>query len=226
MAWLVGTTGTERRRPLTRIIEEHKGHYIALFEGGRFDGRFGSRQGGFSGFGGLFRCLGRGHRLPPQQLLVPGGRTTEGFPGPVRDAGPAAQKRLVEFFTAEISNPNTRVGAMVSMSVENYYQQDKRWWLRLHEQGGRFHQDPAHNNAEVFLDANLEATGIGEEKGTPLWRSMTITGCRLSKQSGAARFTLPARSSGNRWEPPSPPLPASRWPRSGPRRPAGNAPGR
>ena len=29
-----------------------------------------------------------------------------------------------------------RVGAVVSMQVRDYYQQGKRWWLRLHEKGG------------------------------------------------------------------------------------------
>ena len=69
-----------------------------------------------------------------------------------------------------------RVGAMVGMNVEDYYQQGKRWWLRLHEKGGRFHQVPAHHNAEAYLDAYLEVAGIWNEKGTPLWRSMTRDG--------------------------------------------------
>ena len=69
-----------------------------------------------------------------------------------------------------------RVGAMVSMNVEDYYRQGKRWWLRLHEKGGKFHQVPAHHNAEAYLDAYLEAAGIGNEKGTPLWRSMRRDG--------------------------------------------------
>ena len=69
-----------------------------------------------------------------------------------------------------------RVGAVVGMNVEDYYQQGKRWWLRLHEKGGRFHQVPAHHNAEEYLDAYLEAAGIGSEKGTLLWRSMTTVG--------------------------------------------------
>ena len=235
----------------------------------------------------------------PPALVVPGGWRIEGLPGPVRDAGPDAQRRLVEFFTAEIRNPNTRqayaqaagrffqwcetrklalgeitpfavatyiegmqerhalptvkqhlsalralfdylvvgqvlpvnpaapvrgpkyvvkhgktpvlspaeartlldsidlsrssgirdrallatmvysfarVGAVISMNVEDYYQQGKRWWLRLHEKGGKFHQVPAHHNAEEYLDAYLEATGIAGEKGTPLWRSMTKGG--------------------------------------------------
>ena len=69
-----------------------------------------------------------------------------------------------------------RVGAVVGMNVEDYYQQGKRWWLRLHEKGGKFHQVPAHHNAEEYLDAYLEAAGIGDDKGTPLWRSMTKGG--------------------------------------------------
>ena len=69
-----------------------------------------------------------------------------------------------------------RVGAMVGMDVEDYYRQGKRWWLRLHEKGGKFHQVPAHHNAEAYLDAYLEVAGIGNEKGTPLWRSMRRDG--------------------------------------------------
>ena len=79
-----------------------------------------------------------------------------------------------------------RVGAMVSMNVEDYYRQGKRWWLRLHEKGGKFHQVPAHHNAEAYLDAYLEAAGIGDEKGTPLWRSITkggaVTPNRMSRR--------------------------------------------
>ena len=235
----------------------------------------------------------------PPALLVPGGWRIEGLPGPIREAGPSAQRRLVEFFTAEIRNPNTRlayagaagrffqwcetrnlalreitpfavatyieemqdrytlptikqhlsairalldylvvgqvlptnpaapvrgpkyvvkhgktpvlsageartlldsidlekpsglrdrallatmvysfarVGAVIGMNVEDYYRQGKRWWLRLHEKGGKFHQVPAHHNAEEYLDAYLEVAGIGNEMGTPLWRSMRRDG--------------------------------------------------
>ena len=64
-----------------------------------------------------------------------------------------------------------RIGAVVGMRVEDYYQNGKRWWLRLHEKGGKFHEVPAHHNAEAYLDAYLEAAGIGEDRKTPLFRS-------------------------------------------------------
>lgn len=50
-----------------------------------------------------------------------------------------------------------RVSAVVGMNVEDYYQQGKRSWIRLHEKGGKFHEVPAHHNAETYLDAYLAA---------------------------------------------------------------------
>ncbi len=65
-----------------------------------------------------------------------------------------------------------RVGAVVSMDVREYYQQGKRWWLRLHEKGGKRHEVPAHHNAEAYLDAYLYAANLWEQKRTPLFRSI------------------------------------------------------
>jgi hypothetical protein len=48
-----------------------------------------------------------------------------------------------------------RVGAVVAMNIEDYYQQRKRWWLRLHEKGGKRHELPAHHLVEAALDAYL-----------------------------------------------------------------------
>src|ERR1700719_983857 len=59
------------------------------------------------------------------------------------------------------------------MDVDDYYQQSKRWWLRVHEKGGTHHEVPAHHTAEEYLDAYIESAGIAGEKDTPLWRSMT-----------------------------------------------------
>ena len=69
-----------------------------------------------------------------------------------------------------------RVSAVVSMRVEDYYQQGKRWWLRLQEKGGKHHALPVHHKAEAYLDAYLDAAGIAAEKDAPLWRSMPRAG--------------------------------------------------
>jgi integrase len=65
-----------------------------------------------------------------------------------------------------------RVSAMVNMHTEDYYQNGKRWWIRLHEKGGKRHEVPAHHNAEAYLDAYLDAAGIRDEKKSPLFRSV------------------------------------------------------
>jgi site-specific recombinase XerD len=65
-----------------------------------------------------------------------------------------------------------RVSAMVHMRVEDYYQNGKRWWIRLHEKGGKRHEVPAHHNAEAYLDAYMDAAGLWDQKGAPLFRSV------------------------------------------------------
>jgi site-specific recombinase XerC len=60
-----------------------------------------------------------------------------------------------------------RIGAAVAMRVEDYYPKGKRWWVRLHEKGGKRHEMPAHHNLEAFLEAYIKATGIGEEGKSP-----------------------------------------------------------
>jgi len=64
-----------------------------------------------------------------------------------------------------------RIGAVVTMRVEDYYPAGKRWWLRLHEKGGKRHEMPTHHKLEQFLDEYLAAAGIREDGKTPLFRS-------------------------------------------------------
>jgi site-specific recombinase XerD len=64
-----------------------------------------------------------------------------------------------------------RVSAVVGMNVEDYWQNGKRWWLRLHEKGGKHHEVPAHHFAEEYLDAYLAAAGIACQAKAPLFRT-------------------------------------------------------
>jgi integrase len=64
-----------------------------------------------------------------------------------------------------------RVGAVCGMNLEDYYQNGKRWWFRLHEKGGKRHEVPAHHNAEAYLDAYLDVASAGDKK-TPLFRTL------------------------------------------------------
>jgi integrase len=64
-----------------------------------------------------------------------------------------------------------RIGAVMAMRVEDYYPAGKRWWVRLHEKGGKRHEMPAHHKLEHFIDEYLDAAGIREGRRTPLFRS-------------------------------------------------------
>jgi site-specific recombinase XerD len=64
-----------------------------------------------------------------------------------------------------------RISAVLGMRVEDYYPQGKRWWVRLHEKGGKRHEMPAHHNLEAYLDAYIKAASIGDDRKSPLFRS-------------------------------------------------------
>ena len=64
-----------------------------------------------------------------------------------------------------------RVGAVVAKRVEDYFANGKRWWVRLHEKGGKRHEMPAHHKLEAFLDEYLKAAGIVDDGKSPLFRS-------------------------------------------------------
>ncbi len=65
-----------------------------------------------------------------------------------------------------------RVGAVVSMRVEDYFSQGRRMWFRLHEKGGKSHDVPAHHKAEEYVDAYLDAALIENDRKGPLLRSL------------------------------------------------------
>jgi integrase len=83
-----------------------------------------------------------------------------------------------------------RISAVVNMRVEDYYRNGKRWWFRLHEKGGKFHEVPAHHKAEAYLDSYLEVAGIATEAKSPLFRSTRGQSRRLTERHMGRRDAL------------------------------------
>jgi site-specific recombinase XerD len=65
-----------------------------------------------------------------------------------------------------------RVGAALSMRVEDYYIQGRRGWVRLHEKGGKLHTLPCHHNLDRYLEEYIAAAGIAGDAKGPLFRTV------------------------------------------------------
>ena len=91
-----------------------------------------------------------------------------------------------------------RIGAVLAMNVGDYYSQGKRWWIRLHEKGGREHTVPVHRKAEDLLDAYLAAAGHVDQPAAPLFRSIDerrrLTHNRLEPRDALAMVKRRARA--------------------------------
>lgn len=75
-----------------------------------------------------------------------------------------------------------RVGAVVAMTVEDYYFQGNRGWLHLHEKGGKQHDMPAHHTLEAYLDEYVKAAGIADDRKGPLFRTAPGKGNTLTEK--------------------------------------------
>lgn len=65
-----------------------------------------------------------------------------------------------------------RVGAVVRMNVEDFYENGRRHWFRLHEKGGKFHEVPVHHKADEYVHAYIETAGIIIDRKSPLFRTL------------------------------------------------------
>ena len=82
-----------------------------------------------------------------------------------------------------------RVSAAVGMRRQDYFRQERRGWLRLHEKGGKRHDVPAHHRAEEAVEAYLAAVGLDDDAKAPLFQSVDRAG-RLSGRALARRAVL------------------------------------
>jgi site-specific recombinase XerD len=95
-----------------------------------------------------------------------------------------------------------RISAALQMNVDDYYPQGKRWWVRLHEKGGKQHEMPAHHLLEHYLDAYVTAATLAGEKNTPLFRTLggrgrkQLTADRLTRQDARRMIVRRAKKAG------------------------------
>ena len=64
-----------------------------------------------------------------------------------------------------------RVGAAISMRVEDFYVQGRRGWVRLHEKGGKEHEMPTHHNLDRYLEEYIAAAGLASDRKGPLFQT-------------------------------------------------------
>ena len=66
-----------------------------------------------------------------------------------------------------------RVGAAVGMKVEDFYVQNLRGWVRLHEKGGKVTELPCHHNLDQYLEEWITAEGLAAKPEAPLFPNPT-----------------------------------------------------
>jgi site-specific recombinase XerD len=64
-----------------------------------------------------------------------------------------------------------RIGAVVSLTPQDYFQIGKRSVIRFREKGGKEKEIPVHHKLEEYLDVYLEAAKLSDQPGNPLFRS-------------------------------------------------------
>lgn len=93
-----------------------------------------------------------------------------------------------------------RVGATLKVDVRDVYTNARRYWVRLHEKGGRFHEMPLSHNAEHYLTEYMDAAGLHEQPDTPLFRTIGrrqyITPTRMHRNDALRMIKRRARRAG------------------------------
>src|SRR5271168_516813 len=62
-----------------------------------------------------------------------------------------------------------RIGAVVNLKVEDYFQTGKRSMIRFSEKGGKETEIPVHHKLEELLDRYLETSGLRNRPTAPLF---------------------------------------------------------
>jgi site-specific recombinase XerD len=65
-----------------------------------------------------------------------------------------------------------RIGAATGMEVRDVYIQSRRFWVRLHEKGGKQVELPCHHTLEGYLHDYIDAAGLKDAPRVPLFQTI------------------------------------------------------
>ena len=77
-----------------------------------------------------------------------------------------------------------RVSAMLALAVGDFYQNGRRYFLRLREKGGAYHPMPVHHLLEEYLADYLTAAGLSADRSEALFQATAkgkLNGRRLRR---------------------------------------------
>jgi integrase/recombinase XerD len=93
-----------------------------------------------------------------------------------------------------------RISAVLAMNVGDFYQHGTRFFIRLHEKGGKHHEVATHHRLVALLDEYTRLAGIREELAAPLFRSFDrkreLSTDRLLRREALAMVKRRARNAG------------------------------
>ena len=75
-------------------------------------------------------------------------------------------------FLATLAYTFARIGAVVNLKVEDYFQAGKRSLIRFKEKGGKEKEIPVHHKLEEILDEYLKVSKLRENPVAPLFPTM------------------------------------------------------
>jgi integrase/recombinase XerC len=65
-----------------------------------------------------------------------------------------------------------RIGAVMSLTCEDVFTEQRRLWLRLHEKGGKRHELPCHHHLETYLVAYMERGNFVTGSKAPVFQTL------------------------------------------------------
>jgi site-specific recombinase XerD len=94
-----------------------------------------------------------------------------------------------------------RIGAALAMKVEDVFTQNGRFWVRLHEKGGKDHAMPCHHTLEQALKAYIDGSNLSADPKALLFRTIgrgtrTLTRASLPQANAHAMIRRRAAAAG------------------------------